>query len=42
MSKLQVKSHTVPIETPQSMFDDPSNGSKTTIYLYYDQEFQNT
>lgn len=26
-------SHTVPIETPQSMFEEPSRGSKTTQYL---------
>lgn len=29
-----MKGNTVPIETPQSMFEDPSNGSKTTTYLH--------
>jgi len=26
--------HTVPIETPQSMLEEPSSGSKTTMYLH--------
>jgi hypothetical protein len=27
------RDHTVPMETPQSMLEEPSNGSKTTQYL---------
>ena len=28
------RDHTVPIETPQSMLEEPSSGSKTTQYLH--------
>ena len=35
MDSREIVIHTVPIETPQSMFEDPSNGSKTTQYLKY-------
>ena len=34
------RGHTVPTETPQSMFEDPSRGSKTTQYLLSHEEFQ--
>lgn len=33
--KIQHKGLTVPMETPQSMLEEPSNGSKTTQYLHY-------
>lgn len=29
----KLRDHTVPIETPQSMLDEPSSGSNTTQYL---------
>lgn len=35
----QVRDNTVPMETPQSMFEDPSNGSKTTQYLQRQNSF---
>jgi len=28
-----IRDHTVPMETPQSMLEEPSSGSKTTQYL---------
>jgi hypothetical protein len=34
-----MRGHTVPIETPQSMLEDPSNGSNTTTYLHYEKVF---
>lgn len=37
--QLKLKIHTVPIETPQSMFEDPSKGSNTTMYLQNQKEF---
>lgn len=37
---LPQRGHTVPTETPQSMFEDPSSGSKTTQYLQCREEFQ--
>ena len=36
--QLKLKIHTVPIETPQSMFEDPSRGSNTTMYLQNQNE----
>lgn len=32
---MQEQSTTVPMETPQSMLEDPSSGSNTTQYLHH-------
>jgi len=34
MDCISEERHTVPMETPQSMLEEPSSGSKTTMYLH--------
>lgn len=36
----RIRFQTVPMETPQSMLEEPSSGSKTTQYLCHQSKFK--